>query len=144
MQTEHYVYKRKQVPGQKMEGGIVVTEKDVRYADLDRSLLLKALGYSPNLRIIDMFLGNPFFDFTKEEIVRELGMSKQTVYKYFKDLEELGLVKPSRKIGKATLYRINTSNPMVQMLNEYVTKMSLEIAEKEAEKMAPKISARRR
>jgi predicted transcriptional regulator len=34
-------------------------------------------------------------------------MSKLTFYKYFKDLEELGLGIPSRKIGRATLYKIN-------------------------------------
>lgn len=64
--------------------------KDVRYKDLGRSLLLRAFGSSPKLRIIDILLTNPFFDFSKNELVKELGMSKQTLYKCFKDLEELG------------------------------------------------------
>jgi len=38
-------------------------------------------------------------------------MSKLTFYKYFKDLEELGLGIPSRKIGRATLYKINPRKP---------------------------------
>jgi predicted transcriptional regulator len=38
-------------------------------------------------------------------------MSKLTFYKYFKDLEELGLSIPSRKIGRATLYKINPRKP---------------------------------
>lgn len=64
--------------------------KKVRYKDIGDSILLKALGYSPKLRILDIFLTNPYLDFSKEELVRELGMSKQTLYKNFKDLEELG------------------------------------------------------
>lgn len=110
-------------------------EKEVRYKDLGDSLLLKAFGSSPKLRIIDVFLTNPLFDFSKNELVKELGMSKQTLYKYFQDLEELNIVKVTRKIGRANLYKINLENPMVKMLNEYTTQLSLQIAEQEKTKM---------
>ncbi|MEM3489728.1 MAG: winged helix-turn-helix domain-containing protein, partial [Nitrososphaerota archaeon] len=79
----------------------------VLYKNLGDSLLLNALGYSPKMRIIDIFMTNPYFDFSREELVKELGMSKQTLYKNFKDLEELGIVKVSRRIGRAVMYRIN-------------------------------------
>lgn len=46
------------------------------------------LGHSPKLRVLDFFLDNPLFDFSKSEIVRELGMRKQTLYKNFMDLED--------------------------------------------------------
>jgi len=94
------------------------------------SLLIRALGNSPKLRILDYLLDYKLNDFTKKEIVEALGMSKLTFYKYFKDLEELGLVMASRKIGRATLYKVNLNNPMVKMLIEYETKLSLQIAEK--------------
>jgi len=110
-------------------------EKEVRYRDLGDSLLLKAFENSPKLRIIDIFLTNPFFDFSKNELVRELGMGKQTLYKCFKDLEELGIVKVSRKIGRADLYKVNLENPMVKMLNEYTTQLPLQIAEQEKAKI---------
>jgi DNA-binding transcriptional ArsR family regulator len=99
------------------------------------SLLIRALGSSPKLRILDYLLDYKLNDFTKKEIVEALGMSKLTFYKYFKDLEELGLVTASRKIGRATLYKINLENPMVRMLIEYETKLSLQIAEQEKTKM---------
>ena len=106
------------------------------------SLLIRALGSSPKLRIIDYLLDYKLNDFTKKEIVEALGMSKLTFYKYFKDLQELGLVIASRKIGRATLYKINIENPMVKMLIEYEAKLSLQIAEQEAEKMKKPIAAR--
>ncbi|MCW4002644.1 MAG: winged helix-turn-helix domain-containing protein [Candidatus Bathyarchaeota archaeon] len=106
------------------------------------SLLIKALGSSPKLRILDYLLNYKLNDFTKKEIVEALGMSKLTFYKYFKDLEQLGLVTATRKIGRATLYKVNVENPMVKMLIEYETKLSLQIAEKEAEKMKKPIPAR--
>ena len=106
------------------------------------SLLIRALGSSPKLRIIDYLLDYKLNDFTKKEMVEALGMSKLTFYKYFKDLEELGLVTASRKIGRATLYKINLENPIVKMLIEYETKLSLQIAEQEAEQMKKPIVAR--
>jgi AraC-like DNA-binding protein len=102
-------------------------------------LLLKTLGDSPKLRIIDFFLDNPLFDYTKNEVIKALGMSKQTFYKYFKDIESYGTVKVSRKIGGASLYKINLESPLVKMLREYETQISLQIAEKEAEKQAQTI-----
>lgn len=109
-------------------------DREVRYRDTGDSLLTRAFGYSPKLRIIDIFLTNPYFDFDKEELARELGMSKQTVYKNFKDLEELGIVKASRKIGRATMYRINRDHPMVKRLNEIVNEFSFQIAKQQEER----------
>jgi len=96
------------------------------------SILIKTLGDSPKLRIIDFFLDNPLYDFTKKEVIEALGMSKQTFYKYFPDLEKYGIVKVSRKIGRVKLYKINLKHPLVEMLREYEKRMSLQIAEKES------------
>ena len=104
-----------------------------------QSILLKTLGDSPKLRIIDFFLDNPLFDFTKKEVIEALGISKQTFYKYFPELEEYGIVEVSRKIGRAKLYKIKLKHPLVSMLREYETKVSMQIAEKEAEKMKKSI-----
>ena len=99
-----------------------------------QSILLRTFGGSPKLRILDFFLDNPLFDFTKKEVIEALGMSKQTFYKYFPELQELGIVKISRKIGKAKLYTINLQHPLVRMLREYEEAVSLQMI-KEAEKL---------
>jgi DNA-binding transcriptional ArsR family regulator len=104
------------------------------------SLLVRALGNSPKIRILDYLLNYKLNDFTKKEIVEALGMSKLTFYKYFKDLEDLGLVTATRKIGRATLYKVNLENPMVRMMIEYETKLSLQIAEQEKAKMQKPIA----
>jgi DNA-binding transcriptional ArsR family regulator len=105
------------------------------------SILIKALGNSPKLRILDYLLDYKLNDFTKGEIIKALGMSKLTFYKHFKDLEDLGLIVPSRRMGRATLYRINLENPMVKMLIEYEMQLSLQIAEREAQKMKKTVEA---
>jgi AraC-like DNA-binding protein len=107
-----------------------------------QSILLKTFGDSPKLRIIDFFLDNPLFDFTKKEVIEALGMSKQTFYKYFTDIETYGIVTVSRRIGKAKFYKVNLENPMVKMLNEYITQLSLQAAEKEKAKMQKPVSVK--
>lgn len=105
------------------------------------SILLKAFGNSPKLRIIDFFLDNPLFDFTKKEVIEALGMSKQTFYKYFEDLKDLAVVEITRKIGRAELYKINLENPMVKLVREYETELSTEMAEQEKVKRQKPASA---
>jgi len=118
-------------------------KEEVMYKDMGDSLLTKALGYSPKMRIIDIFMTNPYFDFSREELVKELGMSKQTLYRNFKDLEELGIVKFSRRIGRAVMYTINREHPLVKRLDEIVKEMSLQIAKQELEKQAEPVPVRR-
>ena len=107
-----------------------------------KSILVKTLGDSPKLRMVDFFLDNPLFDFTKKEVIEALGMSKQTFYKYFPDLEESGIVAVSRRIGKARLYRINLEHPLVSMLREYEKKVSMQVAEKESVRVQKPIPAK--
>jgi len=103
----------------------------VKFYKKYESMLVKALGNSPRLRIIDFFLDNLLFDFTKKEVIETLGMNKKTFYKYFQDLEKEGIVKVSRKIGKAKLYKINLSHPLVEMLREFEKKISMQLAKKD-------------
>jgi len=58
-----------------------------------RPLIATVLGYSPQMRILNCLLDFPTNDFTKKEIIQSLGMSKQTFYKYFNNLEDTGMVR---------------------------------------------------
>lgn len=108
----------------------------------DQSLLMKVLGRSPKMKILDYLLDFPTNDFTKKEIIETLGMSKQTFYKYFDDLEEVGIVKVNRTIGKAKLYKVNRENMIVKDLVNLERKMSLQIAEQEETKLKKPIPAK--
>ncbi|MFP4559631.1 MAG: ArsR/SmtB family transcription factor [Archaeoglobaceae archaeon] len=96
----------------------------------EKSIILRMLGDSPRLRIIDFFMDNLSFDFTKKEIIEALGMSKQTFYKYFKEIESDGIVNVSREIGRAKLYKINSQHPLVVMLRELEENLSIQNSEK--------------
>jgi len=81
----------------------------------EETLLIQFLGNNPTLRIIDFFLDNRT-DYSKKEIIEALGMSKTTFYKVWKQLEKFKAVVPTRRYGKAQLFKINENNSVVRKL----------------------------
>lgn len=84
------------------------------------SVILKLFGKSPETRIIDLFLDNPLFEFTRNEIIESLGMAKVTLFRILPGLEDAGLIGETRKIGKASLYRLNGESPIVKGLRNTI------------------------
>ena len=82
----------------------------------DESLLLRYIGASPTLRIIDFFLDNQLSDYSKNEIAKNLAMSRVTFFKYWKALEKSEAVKETRHVGRATMYRLDKRNDVVRQL----------------------------
>jgi predicted transcriptional regulator len=81
----------------------------------NETLLLKYLGASPVLRIIDFFLDNPLSAYSKNEVAKNLEMGRAT-FKYWKELEKSGAVKVTGRVGRATMYRLDRENEVVKHL----------------------------
>jgi len=99
----------------------------------DETLLLKYLGSSPTLRIIDFFLDNPLSDYSKNEAAKNLAMSRATFFKYWKELEQSGALIATRKIGRATLYKLDRANDIVKQLIRLDMTISRKTIEKQVE-----------
>jgi len=80
------------------------------------TLILRYLGSSPMLRIVDFFLDNPLSDYSKNEVVKNLEMGRATFFKYWKELEKSGALKETRQIGRATMYQLDRENAVVKHL----------------------------
>jgi len=81
----------------------------------ESTLLIQFLGNNPTLRIIDFFLDNRT-DYSKKEIIEALGMSKTTFYKVWRQLEKFKVMLPTRRYGKAQLFKLNEDNAVVRKL----------------------------
>lgn len=80
---------------------------------MDRSLLVQYLGDTPKLKIIDFFLQNRS-DYSKKEIIENIGISKTTFYKVWDELVQFGIVFKTRRFGKAQLYTLNENDPVIK------------------------------
>jgi len=94
------------------------------------TILVETFGNNPVIRIIGFLIDNPIFDHSKEDKIRELGMSKITFYKYFRMLERTSIFKNTRKVGKSKLYKLDEKNPVVIKLKELVWTLGLDAMQK--------------
>lgn len=68
------------------------------------SVIVEYFGDRPLIRIIDFFMDGRPYDYSKK-VAEETCLGVATVFKYFRKLEEAGIVKISRQFGKR-LYEI--------------------------------------
>jgi len=84
----------------------------------ETSLLIKFLGENPVFRIIDFLIENKGMEVTKKEIIEGAGISRASLFKCWKQLEEQEIVLVKRKFGKTKLFSLNSTNPLVRKLLE--------------------------
>ena len=91
----------------------------------EESLFLDYVGDSPRMRIMQYLIEGRDFDYPITEMLNA-GVSWGTLNSLMPKLLELGIVIKTRKIGRATLYRINQKNEVVQQFIEIYNHLLLE------------------
>ena len=109
-----------------------------------QSLLLKTLGRSPKLKVLDFFLDNPLTDFTKKEVMEALGMSKQTFYRCWQELEKSSTVKVTRRVRRATMYQLDRENEVVKQLIKLDMALARSAMEKAVEEYKKPVAVKSR
>lgn len=97
-----------------------------------KSLLTETLGDYPMIRVIDFLLENRIFDYSKAEIAKGANVSRTTLDAIWKRLIETGIIKETRNIGRATLYRFNKDS----MISKILIEMDFVISKQYAEGLA--------
>ena len=82
----------------------------------EKSGFVKLFGDNPTVRVIDFLITFREFDYPLTEISENAGVAWSTIHTIFPKLVELGVVKQTRKIGRAILYKLNTDNSVVKEL----------------------------
>ncbi|MEK6889476.1 MAG: hypothetical protein AABW80_05210 [Nanoarchaeota archaeon] len=85
---------------------------------MEKSLLIKFIGDNPVFRIVDFLIDNKGIDLTKKEIIEGAEISRASLFKVWKQLEEQDIVSITRKFGKTKLYTLNSKNKLVKKLLE--------------------------
>jgi len=75
-------------------------------------------GDSPIIRVVAFLIRNREYDHSKTDIAKGAGVSKTTLFKIWKTLEELEIVVETRRVGRARMYKLNEGNPIVQKFIE--------------------------
>ena len=93
--------------------------------------LSAALGGCKELALFETFALRPYKDLSAKDVERMSGLAWATIHRRLKDWEALGLVRETRKDGKAHLYQLNRNNPTVVALSKAVTVGAAELIQAE-------------
>jgi len=91
------------------------------------SAFISIFGDTPFNRVFDILLDHPTLDYSKKELAELSAMSESTLYKVWDKLERLGIVIPTRKFGKAQLYKLNGNSKLVEETIRYEKEIQPEI-----------------
>ena len=95
----------------------------------DQTAFVETFGSSPLIKVLDFLMTYREFDYSLTDIAKESGVGWTTINSFFSKLIEKGMVKETRQVGRAKLYKLNTENPIVQKLieiNNLVTSKSID------------------
>jgi len=96
--------------------------------------------------ILDFLIIYRHWDYSKTDIAKNAGVSFRTVLRLLPELEEMGVIKRTRNVGKASMYQLNAESPITKALEDLNLKIAKhgadKIVEKEGKKEALKAPAR--
>ena len=101
---------------------------------MEKSSFVLVFGNSPFVKVLDFFLNYEDFDYPISYMAKETKTKWETVEKVVGILVEKGIIKKTRKLGKAWLYGLDRENALVELLQDIDIKISGFFAKKEVER----------
>lgn len=97
---------------------------------MKKSNLVRFFGNSPFVKILDALIDNIGESYSKKEIQELSELSKGAFFAHWPKLEELGLVKVTREIGKTKLFTLDKNSKLVKDILKFEMRMIDETAPK--------------
>lgn len=89
----------------------------------EESIFIESLGNSPVIKILDHLITGRELDFSLSDIAEGSDVGWMTVHRVLPKLLKLGLVKHTRVIGQAKMFKINAENQIAQELIKLYDKL---------------------
>ncbi len=107
----------------------------------EKSSFRIVFGDAPVVKVIDFFLDNREFDYSLTDIAKNSDVGWSTLHGFWKELVKLDIVKKTRRIGRAELYKLNADNQLVRKLIDLDASISNKLMEEEMEMQKVKLPA---
>lgn len=82
----------------------------------EETLFTKALGKTPKLKVLEFLIEGRELDYSISDIAEGSGIGRTTLFRIWGDLISTNVIKPTRVIGNAKLFKLNMKNPFVTEL----------------------------
>jgi hypothetical protein len=84
-----------------------------------KTAFLQIFGDSPVLKVLDFLIVNEDFDYSMTDIAGYSGVGYSTLKLFWAKLEESKIVRQTRIVGKAKMYRLNFDNPAIKKFRDF-------------------------
>ncbi|MBS3156138.1 hypothetical protein J4413_02805 [Candidatus Woesearchaeota archaeon] len=85
----------------------------------DKTIFLEVFGDNPINRVLDFLVVHEDFDYSMTDIAKHSGVGYATLKLFWSKLEENKIVKQTRIVGKAKMYRLYLENPVVKKFRDF-------------------------
>ncbi len=82
----------------------------------EATIFRRALGDSPVIRVLDFLIEGRGLDYSLSDIAENANIGWTTLHRIWDNLLKLKIVKPTREIGRAKLFKLNEASPAVKEL----------------------------
>ena len=82
-------------------------------------MLTEIFGSCPKVKVIDLLISNPWSEYTKTDIANYSGIARSTLYNFLGQLEEYGIIKPTKMVGRSQLYMANMDSEITQLISAF-------------------------
>ncbi len=82
----------------------------------NKSIFLQHFGDTPQLRVMDFFIENHFFDYPLTEIARGANVSYNSLKVFFDSWVKSNVLIKTRRVGKSGYFKLNLNNNFVRNL----------------------------
>ncbi len=87
------------------------------YANMKETTIFReAFGDSPVIRVLDFLIEGRGLDYSLSDIAENSNIGWTTLHRIWDRLLKLEIVKPTREIGRAKLFKLNEDNAVVKDL----------------------------
>jgi len=102
------------------------------------------LGASPRVKILEFFLINDTYDYSRSHVAKETEVSRTTLEPIWEELEEEGIIIRTRTVGRADMYSLNKENKAAQILEGFLMALASRYADEEEAKYKQKLVVKNR
>jgi len=82
---------------------------------MKESLFLKAYGDNPKLRVMEFLITFQDYDYSMKEIAKNAEIGYTTLKEFWQEFVKRRIVKKTRIVGKAKMFKLNLDNKEVQL-----------------------------
>ena len=82
------------------------------------TLFRKTLGNGPKIRVLEFLIEGRELDYSISDIAEGAEIGRTTLFRIWDDLIKTEIIKSTRNIGNAKLYKLNIGNAFVKKLVE--------------------------